>query len=32
MLQKKGTPITLMMSLEVEMEELIKRLLLRGKE
>jgi adenylate kinase len=32
MLQKKGTPITLMLALEVEKEELIKRLLLRGKE
>jgi adenylate kinase len=32
MLKKKGTPITLMLALEVEKEELIKRLLLRGKE
>ncbi len=32
MLNKKGTPITTMLALEVEKEELIKRLLLRGKE
>jgi adenylate kinase len=32
MLHKKGTPITLMLALEVDKEELIKRLLLRGKE
>ncbi len=32
MLKKKGTPITLMLALEVDKEELIKRLLLRGKE
>jgi adenylate kinase len=32
MLNKKGTPISLMLALEVEKEELIKRLLLRGKE
>jgi adenylate kinase len=31
-LDKKGTPITIMLALEVEKEELIKRLLLRGKE
>lgn len=32
MLAKKGTPITLMLALEVEKEELVKRLLLRGKD
>lgn len=32
MLNKKGTPITTMLALEVEKDELIKRLLLRGKE
>jgi adenylate kinase len=32
MLEKKGAPITLMLALEVEKDELIKRLLLRGKE
>jgi len=32
MLEKKGAPITMMLALEVEKEELIKRLLLRGKE
>ena len=32
MLQKKGTPITMMLALEVEKQELINRLLLRGKE
>ncbi len=32
MLNKKGTPITTMLALEVEKGELIKRLLLRGKE
>jgi adenylate kinase len=32
MLAKKGTPITIMLALEVEKEELIKRLVLRGKE
>ncbi len=32
MLRKKGTPINLMLSLEVDDEELIKRLLLRGKD
>jgi adenylate kinase len=32
MLAKKGTPITLMLALEVDKEELVKRLLLRGKE
>jgi adenylate kinase len=32
MLKKKGTPISLMLALEVDKEELIKRLLLRGKE
>ncbi len=32
MLEKKGVPITMMLALEVEKEELIKRLLLRGKE
>lgn len=32
MLKKKGTPITTMLALEVEKEELIKRLLLRGKD
>jgi adenylate kinase len=32
MLNKKETPISLMLSLEVEKEELIKRLLLRGKD
>jgi adenylate kinase len=32
MLDKKGTPITSMLALEVEKEELIKRLLLRGKD
>ncbi len=32
MLDKKGTPITTMLALEVEKEELVKRLLLRGKE
>jgi adenylate kinase len=32
MLKKKGSPITLMLALEVDKEELIKRLLLRGKE
>jgi adenylate kinase len=32
MLKKKGTPISLMLALEVDDEELIKRLLLRGKE
>jgi adenylate kinase len=32
MLEKKGTAITMMLALEVEDEELIKRLLLRGKE
>ncbi len=31
MLEKKSTPITMMLALEVEKEELIKRLLLRGK-
>ena len=31
MLNKKGTPITMMLALEVEEQELIKRLLLRGK-
>ena len=31
-LGKKGTPITMMLALEVEEEELIKRLLLRGKD
>jgi adenylate kinase len=31
MLEKKGAPITMMLALEVEKEELIKRLLLRGK-
>lgn len=31
MLDKKGAPITMMLALEVEEEELIKRLLLRGK-
>jgi adenylate kinase len=32
MLDKKKTPITLMLAMEVEKEELIKRLLLRGKD
>jgi adenylate kinase len=32
MLKKKGIPITRMLALEVDKEELIKRLLLRGKE
>jgi adenylate kinase len=32
MLSKKGIPITIMLALEVEKEELVKRLLLRGKE
>lgn len=32
MLDKKGTPISMMLALEVEEEELIKRLLLRGKD
>jgi len=32
MLSKKGTPITIMLALEVEKSELVKRLLLRGKE
>jgi adenylate kinase len=32
MLTKKGSPISLMLALEVDREELIKRLLLRGKE
>lgn len=32
MLAKKGTPITVMLALEVEKEELVKRLLLRGKD
>jgi adenylate kinase len=32
MLEKKDAPITMMLALEVEKEELIKRLLLRGKE
>ncbi len=32
MLSKKGTPISVMLALEVEKEELIKRLLLRGKD
>ena len=32
MLQKKGTSISLMLALEVDRDELIKRLLLRGKE
>ena len=32
MLNQKGTPITLMLALEVEKDELIKRLLLRGKD
>lgn len=32
MLNKKGTPISMMLALEVEEEELIKRLLLRGKD
>ncbi len=32
LLKKKNTPITMMLALEVEKEELIKRLLLRGKE
>ena len=31
-LNKKGTPISMMLALEVEEEELIKRLLLRGKD
>ena len=32
MLTKKGTPITVMLALEVEKDELVKRLLLRGKD
>jgi adenylate kinase len=32
MLSKKGIPITIMLALEVEKDELVKRLLLRGKE
>jgi adenylate kinase len=32
MLNKKGTPISMMLALEVEEQELIKRLLLRGKD
>ncbi|MBN1597735.1 MAG: adenylate kinase [Bacteroidales bacterium] len=32
MLEKKNAPITMMLALEVEKEELIKRLLLRGKD
>jgi adenylate kinase len=32
MLAKKGVPITIMLALEVEKDELVKRLILRGKE
>jgi len=32
MLAKKGTPITIMLAMEVEKDELVKRLLLRGKD
>ena len=32
MLTKKGTPISIMLALEVEKDELVKRLLLRGKD